>query len=278
MKPRAPRAGHPRSEPGSRAPLLLRGRLVDEGGARFAAPTDPARLGPVEQKRLVGEFMGWIAARKRSAPFMRVFWDGAALGAEALRAEMPKTYAAFRRRGHDLARRPVELGLGAHQFLGGVVTDLGARSTLPNLFAAGDVADSVQGADRINGSGIMEALVFGAFAGAGAAAARAQDARPALPAAYARPSRHGIDRLTEWRRRLQTEMDDILAVRDRARLAGLETRLAGNLDALERGGLAGETPAAARALHELRSALFTSLEVVRASLRREPDLGLFVTR
>jgi aspartate oxidase len=173
---------------------------------------------------------------------------------------------------------PVEQALGAHQFLGGVVTDLAARATFPNLFAAGDVADSVQGADRINGSGIMEALVFGAFAGAGAAAARAQDARPALPAAYARPSRHGIDRLTEWRRRLQTEMDDMLAVRDRARLAGLETRLAGNLDALERGGLAGETPAAARALHELRSALFTSLEVVRASLRREPDLGLFVTR
>jgi aspartate oxidase len=46
--------------------------------------------------------------------------------------------------------------------IGGVVTDLAARSTIPNLFAAGNVADSVQGADRINGSGIMEALVFSA--------------------------------------------------------------------------------------------------------------------
>lgn len=76
---------------------------------------------------------------------------------------------------------------------------------------------------------IMEALGFGALAGAGAAGAGAQDARPALPEAYARESRHGLDRLTEWRRRLQTEMDDVLAVRARARLAGLETRLAENL-------------------------------------------------
>ena len=167
--------------------------------------------------------------------------------------------------------------LGAHQFLGGVVTDLDARSTIPNLFAAGDAADSVQGADRINGSGIMKALVFGGLAGAGAVDAHAQDARPALPAAYARESRHGLDRLSEWRRRLQTEMDGVLAVRDRARLAALESRLAENLDVLERDGLAGETPAVTRAMHELRSALTTSVEVVRASLRREHDLGLFTT-
>ncbi len=258
--------------------VLLRGQLVDEGGSRFTRAADAARLGPVEQKRLVAAFMSWIAARKQSAPSMRVFWDATALGADGLAAAMPKTYAAFRRRGHDLARRPVELALGAHQFLGGVVTDLGGRSTVENLFAAGDVADSVHGADRINGSGIMEALVFGALAGAGAAETPAREAQPALPPAYAREAGHGLDRLTGWRRRLQMEMDDVLAVRDRARLATLETRLAGNLEALERGGLAGETPAVTRALHELRSMLTTSLEVVRASLRRAHDIGLFVAR
>ncbi|MBI2162443.1 MAG: hypothetical protein HYU25_19075 [Candidatus Rokubacteria bacterium] len=46
-----------------------------------------------------------------------------------------------------------------------------------------DVAHGAPGADRRNGSGIMEALV-------------------------------GLDRLTAWRRRLQTAMDDVLAVRD----------------------------------------------------------------
>ena len=53
--------------------------------------------------------------------------------------------------------------------------------------------------------------------------------------------------------------------------------LTANLDELERGGLAGESPVATRALRELRSALTTSLAVVRASLARERDLGLFRT-
>jgi len=257
--------------------ILLRGQLVDEGGTRFDPGVDAMRLGPVEQKRLLSEFMSWVAARKRSAPGGRVFWDGTALGPGLFNRSMPRTYAAFFRRGHDLAQQPVEIDLGAHQFLGGVVTDLSARSSVSNLFAAGDVADSVHGADRINGSGIMEALVFGALAGAGAAASPVLGARSELPADYRRASPHGLERLAGWRRRLAAAMDQILAVRDRRRLESVATHLGENLGALETDGLLGETPATLRALHELRSALATSEEVVRASLARGRDLGLFVT-
>jgi succinate dehydrogenase/fumarate reductase flavoprotein subunit len=149
---------------------------------------------------------------------------------------------------------------------------------IPNLFAAGDVADSVQGADRINGSGIMEALVFGALGGAGAAEARATTRKaPAMPAAYGRRSPHPSGRLLEWRRRLASVMDEVLVVRDRQRLSRLEPMLSDNLRELEDGGLVGETPATTRLLHELRSTLTTALLVVRASRRREQDLGLFLT-
>lgn len=258
--------------------ILACGALRDEGGQRFAAPADPATLSPVAQKRWIAELMGWIASRKRSAPGVRVFWDGTALGSDLLAAAMPKTYRAFLRRGHDLARRPVEIDLGAHQFLGGVVTDLDGRSTVPNLFAAGDVADSVQGADRINGSGIMEALVFGARAGTAATERPRLAGRRPLPRAYSRESPHGIERLGEWRRRLAAEMDAVLVVRDRRRLGALSVRLPENLEELEAGGLRGETAATTRALHELRSALTTSRAVVLASLARETDLGLFVTQ
>lgn len=257
--------------------LLLRGRVRDESGAEAPAAGDPAVPGPTAQKQRLVELMTWIASRQRAAPSMRVLWDGTGLGAE-LGRQMPRTCAAFRRHGLDLACQPVEIAVGAHQFLGGVVTDLAARSTVPNLFAAGDVADSVMGADRINGSGIMEALVFGALAGAGAATAAPTRARPTLPAPYTRRSPHGVDRLNDWRRRLRAEMDDVLVVRDRTRLAGLERTLEGTLGELEAGGLLGQTPATTRALHELRSSLTTAREVVRASRRREHDLGLFVTR
>ena len=257
--------------------VLLRGQLVDADGARFVPGGDPTRLGPVEQKQVLADFMGWIAARKRSAPETPIFWDGTGLGPGFFLKAMPRTYAAFFRRGYDLAQRPVEIDLGAHQFLGGVVTDRTARSTIPNLFAAGDVADSVQGADRINGSGVMEALVFGALAGAGAAASPVRGVRPELPATYRRRSPHGVERLADWRRQLASTMDQILAVRERPRLERVAAALDASLGELEAHGLLGETPAALRALHELRSASLTSREVVRASLVREQGLGLFVT-
>jgi L-aspartate oxidase len=255
---------------------LLSGALVDEGGLRWTPGVDPTAMSPAEQKRLLMDFIAWIVQRKRSAPGIRVFWDGTALGGELVR-RMPKTCAAFARRNCDLTRRAVEIDVGAHQFLGGVVTDLDARSTVPNLFAAGDVADSVQGADRINGSGLMEALVFGARAGAGAAALPFVRARADVPAAYRQRSRHPMPRLAEWRRRLASVMDEILVVRDRDRLTRLAPMLEGNLRELEEGGLAGETPATTRALHELRSALTTALAVTHASLLRERSLGLFQT-
>ncbi len=258
--------------------LLMQGELMDEGGARFTLGVDVASATPLEQKRALMEFMGWIAARKRSSPEARVFWDGRRIGKAELEASMPKTYAAFLRRGHDLARHPVEIDLGAHQFLGGVATDVDARSTLPNLFAAGDVADSVQGADRINGSGFMEALVFGGVAGAAAAGSVQPLPRFVdLPPAYARRSPLPPPRIQGCRRWLSREMDPVLALRDRETLS----RLAGEIEAerleLEAGGLVGPDADATRQLHELRSTLTSALLVIRPSLARAQDLGLFRT-
>ncbi|MBI3079058.1 MAG: FAD-binding protein [Deltaproteobacteria bacterium] len=258
--------------------LLMQGELLDEEGARFQPPGEVASASPVEQKQLLGEFMGWIAARKRARPPARVFWDGQQVGKAGLEALIPKSYRAFLRRGHDLGARPVEIDLGAHQFLGGVLTDLNARSTLPNLFAAGDVADSIQGADRINGTGIMEALVFGSLAGT-AAATSVQPVRPSadLPAGYARRATLPPSRIQERRRWLSQEMDPVLAVRSRETLRRLAAEIEGSCLELEADGLVGPDAGATRQLHELRSLLTSALLVVRASLAREEDLGLFRT-
>lgn len=258
--------------------VLLHGELVDEGGGRFTHDVNVATAPPSVQKPLLRDFMTWIAMRKRAAPGIRVFWDGRRVGRRAMEDRMPKTMALFRRRGLDLAERPVEIDLGAHQFLGGVATDLAARSTVDNVFAAGDVADSVQGADRINGSGIMEALVFGARAGAVAAqCGSAGHSSPARPSAYGRVSPHPLTRIAEWRKRLAQTMDQVLVVRDRSALTALERELLANLGELERGGLLGENAVTSRALHDLRSAFVTGLLVTRASLGRREDLGLFQT-
>jgi L-aspartate oxidase len=95
-------------------------------------------------------------------------------------ARFPLIAAACRRAGLDLARDPIPVGPAAHYVMGGVQTDLDGRTTLPGLYAAGEVARTgVHGANRLASNSLLEGLVFGARAGkamrADARGARADD-------------------------------------------------------------------------------------------------------
>ena len=73
---------------------------------------------------------------------------------------------ACRRAGLDLATDRIPVGPAAHYVMGGVVTDLDGRTTMPGLFAAGEVAcTGVHGANRLASNSLLEGLVFGARAG-----------------------------------------------------------------------------------------------------------------
>jgi L-aspartate oxidase len=77
----------------------------------------------------------------------------------------PLIAGACRRAGLDLARDPIPVGPAAHYVMGGVLTDLDGRTTLPGLFAAGEVAcTGVHGANRLASNSLLEGLVFGARA------------------------------------------------------------------------------------------------------------------
>jgi L-aspartate oxidase len=73
---------------------------------------------------------------------------------------------ACRLAGLDLARDRIPIGPAAHYVMGGVQSDLDGRTTIPGLYAAGEVAcTGVHGANRLASNSLLEGLVFGARAG-----------------------------------------------------------------------------------------------------------------
>src|SRR5688500_16578914 len=110
-----------------------------------------------------------------------------ARGAGFLAKRFPTITRRTREAGVDWTRELVPVAPAAHYWMGGVRTDLHARTTVPGLYAAGEVAcTGVQGANRLASNSLLEGLVFGR---------RAVDhflgGSPADPSAPALPPRTG---------------------------------------------------------------------------------------
>ena len=78
----------------------------------------------------------------------------------------------------DITRDRIPVRPGAHYMMGGISVDLDGRTTLPGLWAAGEViASGLHGANRLASNSLLEAMVYGAHAGEGASQAAAEAAR-----------------------------------------------------------------------------------------------------
>jgi L-aspartate oxidase len=101
-----------------------------------------------------------------------------------VRARFPGIAALCADFGFDLARDRIPVRPGAHYMIGGVTVDLTGRTTIPGLWAAGEVTSSgLHGANRLASNSLLESLVYGAHAGEGAsrAALEIHDDFRALP-------------------------------------------------------------------------------------------------
>jgi L-aspartate oxidase len=93
-----------------------------------------------------------------------------ALDAEFLRTRFPKIYETCKAFGLDIATDLLPVSPASHYCMGGIRTDLWGRTTVPGLYAAGEVAcTGVHGANRLASNSLLEGLVFGARAGEAAA-------------------------------------------------------------------------------------------------------------
>ena len=101
-----------------------------------------------------------------------VYLDISYLPADHVRRKLPSMYEQFKELADvDITTGPMEVGPTTHYVMGGVRVDpeTGA-STVPGLFAAGEVTGGMHGANRLGGNSLSDLLVFGQRAGAGAAA------------------------------------------------------------------------------------------------------------
>ncbi len=90
----------------------------------------------------------------------------------------------------DLTRMPIEVAPIAHYHLGGVKADARMTTELPGLYVAGEVVGGANGANRLSGNAITEALVFGRRAGRSAAE---RCSSMALPNLHAHDTRAALD-------------------------------------------------------------------------------------
>ena len=136
-------------------------RLVDASGRRVHVPISPGwriwRRAMSSSRSIV------LEAERTGGP---IFLSLRHLDADEVHRRFPTIAAACLKAGFDLARDLIPVGPAAHYVMGGVETDLDGRTSVPGLFAAGEVACTrVHGANRLASNSLLEGLVFGARAG-----------------------------------------------------------------------------------------------------------------
>jgi succinate dehydrogenase / fumarate reductase, flavoprotein subunit len=210
---------------------------------------------------------------------------------QALRAAFGPVIDRLAANAIDLTRMPVEVAPIAHYHMGGVKADARMVTDVPGLFVAGEVVGGANGANRLSGNAITEALVFGRRAGASAAARikatmranqhaiRPRDSAAALDFIRADGTRHSPNTAAMIAQLQATMTDDVGPLRTAQTLAHAMAQIDALNDQL------GERPPGGAENNEekfdlqrlewfdLRNMLVVARAVVESALRRTESRG-----
>jgi L-aspartate oxidase len=125
--------------------------LLDVDGNRFTEELAP--------RDVVARAIAAQMAKQGGAP---VRLDATKLGGEFLAKRFPNIDAASRSRGFDWGLKPIPVTPAAHYYMGGVRTDAWGRTSIPGLYAVGEVAcNGLHGANRLASNSLLEGAVYG---------------------------------------------------------------------------------------------------------------------
>jgi L-aspartate oxidase len=135
--------------------------LRDDDGSPVMAGVHP--LGDLAPRDVVTRA---VAVRMAATGARHLWLDATGIPADHLERRFPTILARCRAAGIDPSRQPIPVSPAAHYLMGGVLTDLDGRTSLPGLFAVGEAAcTGVHGANRLASNSLLEGVVFAARIG-----------------------------------------------------------------------------------------------------------------
>ena len=160
------------------------GILRNKNGERFMEKYDPKRL-ELSTRDVVARSIYTEVKEGRGSPHGGAFLDISHKPAEYVKRKLPSMYHQFKELADvDITKGPMEVGPTCHYVMGGIRVDAETgQSSLPGLFAAGEAAGGLHGANRLGGNSLSDLLVFGRRAGLAAGQYAKKASAPALDSA-----------------------------------------------------------------------------------------------
>ena len=160
------------------------GTLRNKNGERFMEKYDPKKM-ELSTRDVVARAIYTEAREGRGTEHGGAYLDISHKPAEYVKRKLPSMYHQFLELADvDITKGPMEVGPTCHYVMGGIrVVAETAQASVPGLFAAGEAAAGLHGANRLGGNSLSDLLVFGRRAGLAAAQHAKKTGAPAIDGA-----------------------------------------------------------------------------------------------